>query len=68
MVSGLEKFKIGHFSPTPEETKKNPDITEKMEVANKALAKKRAEQARELLRKDLEEISEEDGEKMEKVA
>jgi DNA-binding GntR family transcriptional regulator len=68
MLGGLEKFKFGNFSPTPEEEKKDPDIRKKTETANEALKKKNAEQARESLRRHLEEIPEEDREKIEKVA
>ena len=40
MFKGLEKFGPGHFTPTPEEEEKDPDIKKKMATANKALEEK----------------------------
>ena len=71
-MPNFEKFGPGHFTPTPEEKKKNPDIEKKMAVANEALRRKAAEQARESLGKEMErsfkdeeERPEEDLEKVE---
>lgn len=67
-MPGIQNFEIGHFSPTPEEEKRDPNIRKKIEAANEALARRRAEQARESLQKDLEGIPEEEQEKIKEVA
>jgi len=71
MFRGIEKFTPGRFTPTPEEEKKDPNIRKKMAAANEAVQKRVAEQAREKLRRNLEQMPEEESaeeEKIEKVA
>ena len=68
-MSGIEKFRGGHFSSTPDEEKNDPNIAEKIKAANEALKRKRAEQARDSLREHLEGTPEEEGEeKIKEVA
>ncbi|MDD5071960.1 MAG: hypothetical protein PHQ42_04485 [Patescibacteria group bacterium] len=56
MFKGIEKFIPGRFSPTPEEEEKDPEIRKKMEAANEAARRKIAEQAREKLRREMEQL------------
>ena len=57
------KFELGHFTPTPEEEKRNPDIRKKMEAANEALRRRAAEQAKKKLGESFEDEEEREGEK-----
>ncbi|PIV47339.1 hypothetical protein COS21_00480 [bacterium (Candidatus Gribaldobacteria) CG02_land_8_20_14_3_00_41_15] len=67
MFRGIEKFVPGHFTPTPEEEKRNPNIRKKMAAANETAQKIVAAQAREKLKRSLEQMPEEESEEEERV-